>query len=141
VPLAAADDRAAWRFYAGSTRSGPILSRSDSNLPRVLSTGAAGGTIQWSPAMKRWIAIYTVPYASDVVYQTAPNPWGPWTAAQRMFSTLEPQGDVPNYAAFAHPEYSPDGGLTQYVTYYHSGYGELELVRVKFCPTGTQVCA
>jgi hypothetical protein len=90
--------------------------------------------------MKSYLAIYTVPYSSDVVYQTAAHPWGPWSPAQRLFDTLAPRGEVPNYAAFAHPEYSPDGGLTQYVTYYHSGYGELELVRVRFCPIGSAVC-
>lgn len=141
APLGSVDDRRAWRFYTGQRRGAPVWSSSDQHLPRVLSTGAAGGTIQWAPAMKRYLAIYTVPYTSDVVYQTAAHPWGPWGSAQRLFATLAPRGDVPNYAAFAHPEYSPDGGLTQYVTYYHSGYGELELVRVKFCPTGTQLCA
>jgi hypothetical protein len=140
VPMATVDDRTAWRFFSGTSGGRPVWSASDATLPRVLSTGAAGGTIQWAPAMKSYLAIYTVPYSSDVVYQTAAHPWGPWSPAQRLFDTLAPRGEVPNYAAFAHPEYSPDGGLTQYVTYYHSGYGELELVRVRFCPIGSAVC-
>jgi hypothetical protein len=48
--------------------------------------------------------------------------------------------DVPNYAAFAHAEYAQENGMVQYVTYYHSGWGEVQVVRVKFCPTGTAVC-
>ncbi|MDQ1689383.1 MAG: hypothetical protein QOK42_2358 [Frankiaceae bacterium] len=141
VPLASVDDRATWRFYRGSRGGVPTWSAQSAGAPRILSTGAAGGTIQWAPAMKSYLAIYTVPYASDVVYRTAPHAWGPWSAANRLITTMAPQGEVPNYAAFAHPEYSTDGGLTQYVTYYHSGYGELELVKVRFCPVGTPLCA
>jgi hypothetical protein len=140
VPLCAANDRAAWRFFVGTSHGQPRWSASDSSAPRVLYTGAAGGTIQWAPGLKSWLAIYTVPYTSDIGYQLAPKPWGPWSDLQRLYTTLSPTGEGDNYAGFAHPEYAQDGGLTQFITYYHNSSGELELVRARFCPVNTQVC-
>ena len=141
APLAAVHDRRAWQFYAGTIKGKPRWTSHAGSGVLTVWTGAAGGSIQWVPGMKQWLAIYTVPYADDIVYRLAPQPWGPWGPAQRLITALESQNeDVPNYAAFAHAEYAQENGMVQYVTYYHSGPGEVQLVRVKFCPTGTPVC-
>jgi hypothetical protein len=141
VGLGLVNDRAAWRFFSGERRGKPSWTVQASSAPRVLYTGAAGGTIQWAPALKSWLAIYSIPYTNDIGWQVAPHPWGPWSDLQRLYTTMSPTtSGAFNYAAFAHPEYAQDGGLTQFITYYHNSSGELELIRAHFCPVETQLC-
>lgn len=141
APITRIDDRAQWTFLTAVRGSTARWSRYPRDVVRVVSSGAAGGTLQWVPAMKRWLDIYAVPYANDVVWQTAPQPWGPWSAPQRLFSMMAPVQTTGNdYAAFAHPEYATNGGLVQYVSYYHAGSGDLELVQATFCATSVSVC-
>jgi hypothetical protein len=64
-------------------------------------------------------------------YQTAPDPWGPWSTRASMFTGL-PTNSLWDYAMYAHPEYSTNEGLTQYLTYYRPEDGAQELVRVDF---------
>ena len=53
--------------------------------------------------------------------RSAPAPEGPWSRPVQAFKAMAPVGD-PGwvYDALPHPEVSPDGGRTQYVTYSRS---------------------
>jgi hypothetical protein len=81
------------------------------------------------------MAIYAQPFTNDVMYRVANNPWGPWSDGGLLF-TGEPGWDGNfDYAAFAHPEFSTQGGQVQYVTYVHNtGFlqQEIPLARVVF---------
>jgi hypothetical protein len=133
VPVAQLQNRLAWRYYAGKTRAGlPIWSKSpDDSVLMGEIDGAAGGTVQWVPALHGYLNTYMAGISGVAVYQTSPTPWGPWTTPQTMF-TGDPTTTLWDYASFAHPEYSTDGGLTQYITYYNPQTEQQELVRVNF---------
>jgi hypothetical protein len=89
VPLQSVEDRSKWEFFAGVRLGKPRWTPTVASGVRSIHTGAAGGSIQYVPGMKQWLSIYTVPYADDVVYRLAPQPWGPWGPAQRLITTLE----------------------------------------------------
>ena len=44
-------------------------------------------------------------------------PEGPWSAATLLYDTTGGWQGNTDYAGRAHPEFSPDGGATQYLTY------------------------
>jgi len=132
VPLADIMDRSLWRYYTGDDANGnPQWSVDDSNAVRVMQQGAAGGSVAWNPGMNAYLDIYMDRISSEAVYRTAPTPWGPWSAQQHMF-TGAATTTLWDYACFAHSEYQQNNGLTQYVTYYHTGDGQQHLVRVTF---------
>jgi hypothetical protein len=132
VPADRIQDRSAWRFYAGSSHGSPLWSADVNAAVRVgITNGAAGGTVQYVPALHGYLDTYMAGISGDGYYQTAPHPWGPWSTPTKMFSGL-PTTTLWDYAMFAHPEYARDGGLTQYITYYRPQTEEQELVRVDF---------
>jgi hypothetical protein len=139
VPLSAPTDLDRWSFYQGTSHGRQVWDWNLWSAARVTPTGAAGGTIQWVPAMKAFLNTYMVPLGNDAVFRTGPTPVGPWSDEQVMFRTV-PGGTSPNYALFAHPEFATDGGLVQYVTYYNSGTGMTQLQRVHFCAAAEVVC-
>lgn len=133
VPVAQIQNRLAWRYYAGAHADGtPIWSQDMDDAVTVgANNGAAGGTVQWVPAIHGYLDTYMGGISNVGYYQTAPNPWGPWTAPRQMFTGL-PTNTLWDYAMFAHPEYATNGGLTQYISYYRPEDGAQELVRVDF---------
>jgi hypothetical protein len=132
VPLAHLMDRSKWRYYTGNDAHGkPQWSTDDTQAVAIMQTGAAGGSVAWNPGMHAYLDIYMDRISSQAVYRTAPTPWGPWSAQQYMF-TGAPTNTLWDYACFAHPEYQQNNGLTQYVTYYHTGDGQQHLVKVTF---------
>ncbi|MFI1092822.1 DUF4185 domain-containing protein [Streptomyces sp. NPDC020917] len=133
VPLASVQDRAQWRFYAGDSGGQPVWSADESAAVSVLDSGAAGGTVQWVPGLNAWLDTYMAPLSDTAYYETAPNPWGPWSAAQRMFDGQAPASGV-DYASYAHPELAQNNGLTQYISYFLPGTGYQRLERVDFTP-------
>jgi len=130
VPIGEVQDRSAWTFYDGEQNGQPVWGTDPATAVPVMTGGAAGETVQYDPSTKQYMNTY-MPFLSDeVLFQTAPHPWGPWSTPQKMFDTPTTSGV--EYAAFAHPEYTTDNGLTRYFTYYTSSTGEQRLVKVDF---------
>jgi hypothetical protein len=133
VPAGQLQNRLAWRFYTGTDQHGrPVWGTDPAGAVSVgMVTGAAGGTVQYLPAIHGYLDTYMDGISSVAKYQTAPTPWGPWSAAKAMFTGI-PTTNLWDYAMFAHPEYATNGGLTQYLTYYHPDSEQQKLVRVDF---------
>lgn len=131
VPVAHLMDRSQWRYYTGQANGAPQWSADDTKATLVMDGGAAGESVAWNPAMHAYLDIFMDGITSNAVYETAPTPWGPWTAKQPMF-TGAPPASLWDYACFAHPEYQQKGGLVQYLTYFHPGDSQLYLEKVTF---------
>lgn len=135
VPLASVQDRAQWTFYAGDSDGGPVWTPDESRAVQVLDSGGAGGTVQWVPGLNAWLNTYMAPLSNTAQYETAANPWGPWSAPRTMFTGRTPASGV-DYALYAHPEYAQNNGLTQYISYYQPGTGYQILERVDLTAGG-----
>jgi hypothetical protein len=130
VPIGEVQNHAAWTFYAGQSNGRPVWSSNPASAVDVMNGGAAGETVQYDPTTGLYMNTY-MPYLSQqVYYQTAPTPWGPWSTPTVLFTAPKTSGV--EYAAFAHPEYTTDNGLTRYYTYYTSSTGQQMLVKVDF---------
>ncbi|MEV0844428.1 sigma-70 family RNA polymerase sigma factor [Streptomyces sp. NPDC049954] len=125
VPLASVEDRSAWRFCTGDGWS------PDPGAARpVVGAGSAGQSVFYDRALSAYVNVY-LPYGSDEVrYQVGGSPYGPWSDPRTAGHTKG--GKRSDYALFAHPEYARDGGLTQYLTYFHPDDGSQRLMRVRF---------
>jgi hypothetical protein len=130
VPIGEVQDHAAWRFYAGESGGRPVWSANAADATDVMYGGAAGETVQFDPSSGLFMDTYMSYLSQQVDYQTAPDPWGPWSTPSALFTAPATSGV--EYAAFAHPEYTTNHGLTRYYTYYTSSTGQQMLVRVDF---------
>ncbi len=135
VPLASVQDRAQWTFYTGDVNGVPQWSSTESAGVAIVDSGAAGGTVLWSPGLNEWLDVYLAPLSNTAYYEVAGNLWGPWSGARPMFTAQPPASGV-DYAMYGHPELAQHNGLTQYVSYYQPGTGYQRLVRVDFQPAG-----
>ena len=131
VPIAQVTDHSAWQYYTGNDANGqPQWSADPAKSVTVMNGGAAGETVEWDPSTGLYFDSY-MPYLShQVYYQTSPTPWGPWSTPSVLYTAPTTSGV--EYAAFAHPEYTTNNGLTRYYTYYTSSTGAQVLVKVDF---------
>jgi hypothetical protein len=130
VPIGEVQDHAAWTFYAGQSGGHPVWSSDPAAAVDVMNGGAAGETVQYDPATGLYMDTYMPFLSQQVYYQTAPTPWGPWSTPTVLYTAPATSGV--EYAAFAHPEYTSNNGLTRYYTYYTSSTGQQMLVKVDF---------
>jgi hypothetical protein len=130
VPVSQVQDHAAWRFYTGDSHGQPVWSNDPTAAIAVAKGGAAGGTVYHDPTTGLYMNTFMPFLDQQVSYQTAPNPWGPWTTPANLFAAPKTSGV--EYAAFAHPEYTTNNGLTRYYSYYTSSTGQQMLVKVDF---------
>jgi len=132
VRLDQVQDHDAWTYYTGDDDGVAQWSHDPSVAVPVLRGGAAGETVEYDPTLRAFVnTAMPSPFLDKNVYlQTAPHPWGPWSAPQTVFTTQSTDGV--DYAAFAHPEYTTNHGLTRYYTYYASSTGQQMLVKVDF---------
>jgi uncharacterized protein DUF4185 len=135
VPLASVQDRAQWTFYTGDVDGVPQWSSDETDAVQIMDSGAAGGTVEWVPALQEWLDVYLAPLSNTAYYEVASNPWGPWSSAQAMF-TADPPASSVDYALYGHAEYAQNDGLTQYLSYFQPGTGYQMLERVDFQPAG-----
>ena len=126
VALAELTDRGRWTFWtARGTWSANQADGTD-----TIAAGAAGGTVFFNPALRAWMNVY-LPYGTnDVMFQVGAAPFGPWSTARRAMTT--PASQAHDYALFAHPEFAQQGGLVQYLSYFHPDTGEQKLIAVTF---------
>jgi len=131
VPIAQLLQKSAWTYYAGNgVWSGNVADAVD-----VFDGGAAGSSVFYDAYLGEWVAIYSGNFTNSVYYRVANAPEGPWSDQALLFTGLAGYQGNADYAAHAHPEFSPDGGMTIYVDYVQStgAFGQaLPLVRVVF---------
>jgi hypothetical protein len=134
VPLAQVTDRSRWQFFTGRDLTGADQWSTDPGAAvDTIAAGAAGGTVLGCPALHGYLNLF-MPYGTNtLMYQIGGSPFGPWSSAYQLLVT-DPDGPIPNYAAYGHPEYAERDGLVQYVTYYQRSTGALHVVRVTFFP-------
>ncbi len=138
VPSAFVDVKSMWSYYAGNDASAtPQWSSSQADAKQILDqAGAAGSSMSYVPALDEYLLVYSRPESNDVVYCIATNPWGTWSAEQPMSTASQGAGIGPSYAAMAHPEFSGNDGLVQYVSYVRNDGGSfgnfqsIQLVKV-----------
>jgi hypothetical protein len=110
APLGDALDRSAWTFYAG----GGVWSPEIADAVTVFDGGAAN-QVFFDSFLGDYVAIYSQPLSSDVMYRVSYAPEGPWSDQALLFHGIS--GRTFDYAALSHPEYAEGAGQTQYVTY------------------------
>jgi hypothetical protein len=129
APFAHATERAAWTFLGAGD-----LWTTDAHAAKTVFDGATMMTVAWNDALGAYLAIYSAPVSSDLMYRTAPAPEGPWSDAQLLFHAMPPTtADAWAYSGLAHAELARAGGLTQVVSYFReTGFlaGEIRLVEV-----------
>jgi hypothetical protein len=113
VKLADVTDLGAWSYYAGNGTWSP----SASDATTVFNGGAAGSSIFYDSFLGMYVAVYSGVLNSNLYYNVAYQPWGPWSAPTQFYTGLPAYQNNADYAALAHPEFASGNGQTQYVTY------------------------
>jgi hypothetical protein len=75
-------------------------------------------SVRWNPYLNEFLMFYIPPLGRDVFLRTAPEPWGPWSAGQKV-APCQPEGDpdASCYGAKQHGELDRDGGRDVFLTY------------------------
>lgn len=106
VPVGRVLERDAWTFFAGHGRWS-----SDVDDAKVVFHGATVMSVEYSPFLERYLAVYAVWDA--VVARTAPAPEGPWSAAKVLFLA---EADGIHHAS-SHPELAREDGRFVTITF------------------------
>ncbi len=115
APLAQATGHDAWRAWDGRGWSTDLKA----GVPVV--NGVPGElSVSYSPYLRSYLAVHSVPMSNDVVYRTAPSPTGPWSPGRLLFTGTHDASRT-DYAAKEHPELARDGGRTLVVSYVDAG--------------------
>jgi hypothetical protein len=113
APLAEATTRAAWRVWDGTTWSAAMVTGA------TVLRGAPGDlSVSWNPHLGSYLAVHSNIFSDEVVFHTAPQPQGPWSAPRSLFVGLRRAG-THNYAAREHPALASEGGRQLVVSYAH----------------------
>ena len=96
-------------------------------------------SVSWSPALSRWLLVYSSSFDRDVMARTAPHLEGPWSEPAVLFTA---SGEA-IYDAVHHGEIAEENGAVQWVTYSRpTGEGwfgaEHAAWRVELAPGGEQ---
>ena len=106
-------DRSKWRFLVSGGKWSSELADTAS-----VFEGGNMTSVFYSSYISRYIAVYSQPVSTEVMYRTSVRPEGPWSGAQKLFDAEMPVGGIGwVYDALAHPEFSQDNGRIFYVTY------------------------
>jgi hypothetical protein len=124
APLAEATVRAGWRIWDGAAWTTAF------GMGATVLRGVPGDlSVSWNPYLNSYLAVHSGIFSDQVVFHTAPQPQGPWSAARPLFVGRRLAG-THNYAAREHPALATDGGRSLVVSYAHplGGYqGEVRL--------------
>jgi len=112
VPVSMILNRSAWTYYAGNE----TWSGNPSDATTLFAGSAAGSSIYFNQYLHVWMAVYCGNFTSNIYYRAAYSPEGPWSDQALLFAGTNGYNNTPNYACRVHPEFSPDGGRTEYVT-------------------------
>ena len=137
VPIADILNLSDWSYY--NTTSG---FQSDPAQASLLFSGSANGSSMiYIAPLNEYMTVYTSNNSNNVVFRVAPEPWGPWSAEQPLFTGQPPVDDAStdyDYDTFPHPEFQEQNGLVQYITYVQhnlslgQGGEQEQLVKVTF---------
>lgn len=133
VPLESVTTPSAWTYYAGNN----VWSASATDAVTVFNGGAAGSSIFYDAYLGMYVAMYSGVFNSNLYYNVAYQPWGPWSAATQFYTGLPGYQNNADYAALAHPEFAQGNGQTEYLTYVQdTGFlaQQLQLVQIVFAP-------
>lgn len=131
VPVDQVLKLSAWRYYTGDGMWGPDVSKAVT----LFEGSASGSSVFFDQYLNEWVAVYSENFANDIYYAVADAPEGPWSAQTLLAVGAAGYDNDADYAARAHPEFSPDGGRTILVTYVHTtaAFGQdLPTVKVVF---------
>lgn len=101
APETGLEDFATWRF-----RSINGWSKNAREAANLCSEMANEYSVSWSPALQRYVLIYTENGLSEeILARTAIEPWGPWTSGTVVYRCPEAKWNrqIFCYAAKAHP--------------------------------------
>ena len=123
--IADVQNRSAWRFWTGSGWSADQSAAVD--VPGLFDGGwdSGAGQVAYSPYLDRYLNVVADnwPETYKLVVQTAPAPWGPFTAEVLVHDAsvhrCVENGDP--YGALQAPELVTDGGRTVPITYARPG--------------------
>jgi len=79
-------------------------------------------SVSWNPYLERYISIHSLGLTGEVVARTSEHPWGSWSEPVLLWK-VEPLFPATDkffpliYAGKEHPEMSPDGGKTIFLTF------------------------
>lgn len=81
-------------------------------------------SVSYNAHLGAYLAVHSLDLTGKIVGRTAPKPWGPWSDAVTLWEASQPTlayrlpYPMPLiYAGKEHPQLSPDGGRTIYLTY------------------------
>lgn len=112
VPVASVLDRSAWRFWASDGTWSP-----ETTSMAVVFDGSDQLSVQWSPFLGRYLAVYVGVLSQDVWARVAERPEGPWSDPALLFVALPPVSGGLVYCGMTHLELERDGGRIEYVSY------------------------
>lgn len=125
APLAHVAERDAYTFWDGAQWQAEF-SRATASIP-----GSTNGfSIEWNAQRQEYVSVSDSFFNLDVQIRVARQIEGPWSDPTVAFQeqpqygpgAVNPDGtpkkSAPDYGVTLHPELSPDGGRTLYVTYF-----------------------
>jgi len=133
VPVDQILNLSAWTYYAGKE----TWTTNVKQAKPVFDGSASGSSVFFDQYLNLWVAIFSGNYSNDIYYAVANAPEGPWSASTLLYTGLPGYEGNADYAGRAHPEFSPDGGMTEYVSYVQdTGFlaQDLPLIQVVFGP-------
>ena len=81
-------------------------------------------SVSFNAHLGAYLAVHSLELSGKIIGRTAPRPWGPWSDAVTLWEASQPtlayRLPYPTpliYAGKEHPQLSPDGGRTIYLTY------------------------
>jgi hypothetical protein len=104
--LARAPEKELGHFSAWQFRSRSGWSTNIADMADLCGGMASEYSVSWLPALRRYVLICTKNGLSEkIMLSTAPEPWGPWSAATMVYRSPEMKWDkqIFCYAAKAHP--------------------------------------
>jgi hypothetical protein len=116
VPIGEVLDANDWTYYAGNETWSTV----EKDAVVVFKGSASGSSVFYDAYLGEWVLIYSENFSNNIYYAVAYAPEGPWSAQTLLAVGASGYNNNADYASRAHPEYSPDGGKTIYVTYVHS---------------------
>jgi len=90
----------------------------DLNKGQQIFNGNEILSVSYNPYLDRFLAVYSQPMSTSVMFRTALRPEGPWSSPVEAFKARAPANKIGwVYDALEHPEYAQDNGRVVYITY------------------------
>lgn len=129
-----------YKYFAGmGSDELPCWSRSLSDAIPLFGNMPSEMSVSFNAHLNCYLAVHSFDLTGQIVARTAPNPWGPWSEPTVLWQVqptpLDYELPYPFrliYAGKEHPQLSPDGGKTIYLTYIEFEEYFPHLVEVEF---------